>query len=225
MKRSNQTMAGLMFGAALAFAGSPALAADRSAPPSEGSGSMDKTGGTPSGGEETSPTTRRAVTRSVSQQMSVTATIENVDKKNRKLTLKDPDGDDVTVHVPKEVQGFDKLKAGEAIDITYREGLAMTLLPGGAGEAPDLQEKTVGSHDVGNGVMAREITASATVTHVDTKNNKVTVKGPNGNVNTIKVEDPDIQQRLKNVKPGDVIQLTYSEAVATSLKQHAGKAK
>jgi hypothetical protein len=222
MKRSHVAVAGMMLGGALAFTGPPARAADKPAgQPSESAGSTDKmqNEGAPSGSEETGTAKRKSVVHSVAEQTAVTATIESIDQKSRKLTLKDADGDRVSVQVPKDVQGFGKLKKGEAVDITYTEAAAITVLPPGT-EAPATQEHVVGTHDIGNGVMAREITTSATLTNVDTKKNRVTYKTPDGKTSTIKVENPAVQERLKNVKPGDVVQLTYSEAVATAVKPH-----
>jgi hypothetical protein len=201
------TMVGLALGGTLVFAAPSARAADR------------PSGSTPGAGDETGTTTRKPVTRTVGQDVSVTATVESVDQKSRKVTLKDPEGNRETVQVPRDVQGVEKLKAGQAIDITYHEAIAITLLPAGS-ETPTMQEKTIGSLDVGNGHMAREITTSTTVTNVDTRSNKVTLKNADGKSRTIKVEDPDMQQTLKTVKPGDVVQVTYTEAVATTVKEH-----
>jgi hypothetical protein len=220
MKRSH-TVLGLILGGALALSGPLGFAKSDTPENASGtrSGSADTTQNraAPSGSD--SMASRKQVTHVVSREVNVTATVENIDQKNRKVTLKDADGDHVTVQVPEDVQGFDKLKKGQPIDITYREGVALTLLPAGS-QAPAMQERVVGSEDFGNGVMAHEITTSATVVNVDTKKNKVTIRNAEGKTSTVNVENPDIQQRLKNVKPGDVVQMTYAESVATALKPH-----
>jgi hypothetical protein len=51
--------------------------------------------------------------------------------------------------------------------------------------------------------------------------NKVTFKGPRG-VRTVEVQDPSLQAKLPSLKPGQVVQLTYTEAMAASI-QPAGK--
>ena len=54
----------------------------------------------------------------------------------------------------------------------------------------------------------------ATVEAVDLAKRTVTVRGPRGNVNTLKVGD---QVQLDKVKAGDQVVVRYTEAVAISV--------
>ena len=49
----------------------------------------------------------------------------------------------------------------------------------------------------------------------DAKGRTVTVKGPQGNVETVKVRDP---KNLAGVKVGDLVELTYTQALAIALE-------
>jgi hypothetical protein len=69
------------------------------------------------------------------------------------------------------------------------------------------------------------VTASAVIVAVDPDNNTITFKGPKGNVQTVTVSDPDVQQKLQNLKPGQVVQLTYTEAMAASIRPTGGGSK
>src|SRR5262245_37591156 len=62
----------------------------------------------------------------IGQQVTVTATIVAVDKKAGTVTIKGPEGNTVTVKArdPKNLQ---KVKAGDNVDITYTEALAISL--------------------------------------------------------------------------------------------------
>ena len=64
---------------------------------------------------------------------------------------------------------------------------------------------------------------SAEVTSVDAANNKVSFKGPKGQVRTVTVQDPAMQKKLPGLKPGQVVQFTYTEAVAASIRPAASK--
>ena len=44
----------------------------------------------------------------------------------------------------------------------------------------------------------------------------VTIEGPEGKMDTITVKDPQLKQELAKVKPGDAINVTYTEAMAIS---------
>jgi hypothetical protein len=158
----------------------------------------------------------------IAETTNITATVEKVDLKNRKLSLRDPQGQRLEVQVPSEVTGLENLKKGDKIDITYSESLAMALLPPGQA-APRPEERTATGSQMGAAGAARQITAAVTITKVDQASNTVSFKEPDGSMRTVKVQDPEMQQRLADLKPGDVVQLTYTEAVAARLAPHAQK--
>ena len=66
------------------------------------------------------------------------------------------------------------------------------------------------------GAGARAITATAKIKAIDKKNHTVTLKGPNGQMKTVKVKDPT---KLDKVQVGDMVQLTYTEALAVAVQE------
>ena len=48
--------------------------------------------------------------------------------------------------------------------------------------------------------------------------NRVTFKGPKGNIRTVTVYDPAMQKKLTSLQPGQMVQITYREAIAASIK-------
>jgi Cu/Ag efflux protein CusF len=135
------------------------------------------------------------------------------------VTLKNEEGEKVSVQVPQDMKNFDKLKVGDKVDIDYYESLAVAMMP--PGSKPSMSERTTKSREMGGGVAGREITASAEVISVDPAANKVTFKGPRGQIKTVTVHDPDMQKKLSSLKPGQVVQFTYTEAVAASIRPSA----
>jgi Cu/Ag efflux protein CusF len=65
--------------------------------------------------------------------------------------------------------------------------------------------------------MAKKVSATVEVEKVDTSANTITVKGPMGESDTIKVTDPAMQSQLANIKPGDKIQASYAQAIAVKV--------
>ena len=55
---------------------------------------------------------------------------------------------------------------------------------------------------------------TVTITAIDPAVPSVTFKGPDGDKKTIKVND---RQKLKEVKVGDMVDITYTEAIAISV--------
>ena len=141
-----------------------------------------------------------------------TVVVTAVDKAARKLTIKNLSGEKMTFEVPADVKSFDKLKVGDKVDVDYTESLALSMLP--AGSKPAMTER----HAAVPGGAGREMSISAEVVSVDAPNNKVTFKGPRGQIKTVAVQDPELQSRLPALKPGQVLQLTYTEAIATAVQ-------
>ena len=139
------------------------------------------------------------------------------------MTLTNAEGERNTMSVPSEIQSYDKLKVGDRVDVDYKESIAVQLAP--TGSKPSVTERSMGSRMSGGGAGAvgRQVQVVAQVVSVDADNNKVTFRGPKGNTRTVNVEDPTLQQKLPNLKPGQNVQFTYTEAVAASIRPAASK--
>lgn len=156
---------------------------------------------------------------SASELQHASATVASIDKSARTVVLKGEDGEKFSVQVPPEMKNFDKLKVGDKVDLDYYQSLAVAILPPGA--KPSMSERSMHQRQTAGGVAGREVTLSAEVVSVDTADNKVTFKGPRGQTKTISVQDPDMQKRLPNLKPGQVVQFTYTEALAANIRPAA----
>lgn len=156
---------------------------------------------------------------SKSKTVHDTVTVTAIDKSARMLTVKNEAGDTRTVQVPSEVKAFDKIKKGDKIDIDYMESVALSMLP--AGTKPSASEsEAMARTGKEAGMRGKQVSISAEVLEVDAANNTVVFKGPKGNARVVHVQDPDMQAKLPNLKPGQVVQITYTEAVAVSLQPH-----
>jgi len=153
-----------------------------------------------------------------------TVVVTSIDRTHRTVTLQNSDGDVKTIDVPAEVKSYDTLKVGDKIDIDYQESIALSMLP--TGTKPTASESSSTNRLAkGVGATSREMTVSATIISVDPKKNKVTFKGPRGNVRTVSVEDPDMQARLPALKVGQVVQITYTEAMVMSIRPSSGSSQ
>jgi hypothetical protein len=65
------------------------------------------------------------------------------------------------------------------------------------------------------GTLGRTVTVTTTITAIDLANGTVTLTGPGGDSQTIKARDP---ANLKKVQVGDLVEITYSEAVAVAVR-------
>lgn len=149
---------------------------------------------------------------------SVTATVVSVDVPTRVVTLKGEGGNVIDVVVAPEVPNLDEVKPGDLVTLRYTQAIAARILA--PGEKPqDLAVSATASKPGAPGPITAgaEVTALVRIDAVDVANNTVTLTGPGGDTETIVVQRPEMRARLKTLKPGDRVFITYSESVAVSL--------
>jgi ribosomal protein S17 len=70
------------------------------------------------------------------------------------------------------------------------------------------------------GAVGQQITVTVTIVAIDKAARTVTVKGADGNTETVKARDP---KNLDAVKVGDLVEITYTRALAIALDKPATK--
>jgi hypothetical protein len=158
----------------------------------------------------------------VAQTIKITATITAIDKATRDVTLKGPQGNEVTITAGPLVKNFDAMKVGDQVDVEYVEALTLELKKGGglvvartdtagaAGAKPGTQPA---------GVVGRQVTIVANVIAVDPAKQTITLKGPQ---RTVELRIPDPEQ-FKRIAKGDQVEATFTQAVALAVEPAAKK--
>ena len=150
--------------------------------------------------------------------VEVTAKIDAIDKTARLVTLKDKEGESETIHCGPEVKRFDELKVGDTVTFRYYESVAYAIRkPGQPSGLPTQAGPSVtgGQGPKPGGTISEQETATVTVKAIDAKVPSVTVLTEDGRTVSFKVED---KKNLKDVKAGDKVEITYTEAVMISVK-------
>ena len=149
----------------------------------------------------------------VAATVTATATVEAIDKAQRLVTLKRPNGESTTVTAGPEVRNFDQIKVGDLVTVKYIEALSMTLKKDGK-ELRSMTESTDGARakagERPGGIVGRQVEVTADVIGVDAKTQTIKLRGPKQVVD-LKVADP---AQFKLIKVGDQIQAVFTEAVA-----------
>lgn len=152
---------------------------------------------------------------SMSQTTNATLKVTKIDKANRIVTFEDPRGGTFDVKAGPDLK-LDKVKAGQMLDVTYYQEVAVSVSK--PGQAAPMTRQTTTNR---GGVTAKQTTITAQIVSVDKENNTVRVKDPsNGQMHTLEVSDPSIQQRLNTIQPGDNVTISYTQAVAVSAQPH-----
>ena len=157
---------------------------------------------------------KQAQAKSAKKAVSIEATIEEIDKKDRELTLTDEEsGQTVNIAIPRDVEEFDKLRVGDNVAIDYRIGATVALIPvTGGGEQPSRSEYT---RKLGQGKAAKVTEVVAEVEAVDRENRTVTLRGP---FRTLTVRAPsDVD--LDRIETDDRVIAAIEEAVAVKVSR------
>ena len=153
--------------------------------------------------------------------VTVRGTVEAIDKEKQTVTVKGPKRTVVlNVRDPKKLEA---IKVGDPVVGKYYESLAISVKkPGEATPGTSAQQSTATSKpgETPAGAVAQQITVTATITAIDKNAKTVTIKGPDGNVETVKARDP---KNLDRVKVGDLVEISYTRALAVSLDKSAPK--
>lgn len=151
--------------------------------------------------------------------VTVTATVEAIDQKTRMVTLKGPQGNSVTFKAGEQVKNLSQVKVGDSVLAKYYESVAVEVKkPGEAKPGVTKQEAVTRAKpgETPKGLAVSQVTVTTTIAAIDKKKPTVTLKGADGKTTTVKVRNP---KNLENVKVGDQVVITYTEALALSLEK------
>jgi Cu/Ag efflux protein CusF len=148
-----------------------------------------------------------------------TATVVDIDKQSRFVTLREGKGSthEFTIEVGPEVRNFDQLKVGDLVIATYRAAAALELLPAGSASTGVVTASDAARAPKGTlpGAAAdRAISITSKLTAIDLKKHTVTLQGPDGKQRVVEVKDPERQARMTKLRVGDLVRITYVEAMA-----------
>jgi hypothetical protein len=149
--------------------------------------------------------------------VSAKATVEKVDVQKRELTLRTAQGNEIKVTVPENITNLDQVKKGDKVAVEYFTSVALALKPEPnakpSAEVTEVAERIPGP--LPGGVVAHRISEVVEVVKVD--KNRVTVRLPTGDEDTIELKDPEMQSAVMKLKKGDKLMITYNEAVALAI--------
>jgi Cu/Ag efflux protein CusF len=156
----------------------------------------------------------------IAQTVKVTATITKIDAKTRDVTLKGPQGNEMTITAGPEVKNFAKLKVGEKVDIQMIEALTLELKKGGGLVVARTDKSGAVGAKPGEqpaGAVGRQVTVVADVIATDPATQTVTLKGPKQTVD-LRIADPE---QFKRVAKGDQVEATFTQAMAVAVEPAA----
>jgi len=153
--------------------------------------------------------------------LTLRGTVEAINKEKQEVTIKGPKRS-LTVHV-RDPKKLEAIQVGDPVVGKYYESIMIEVKKPGEATPGVTAQAGVASSKPGEmpaGAVAQQVTVTATIVGIDKKAHTATIKGPEGNVVTVKARDP---KNLDKVKVGDNVEITYTEALAISLAKTAKK--
>lgn len=149
--------------------------------------------------------------------------VTKIDAATRAVTLKNKDGETTIIAGP-EVKNFAEIKVGDRFDVVYELAVAVELVkvknPGATGEQVTTSTVTAPQGDKPGMITTNTVTAVANVEAIDNTKSTVSLKGPQGNIVTVKVKNPDL---MKDIAVNDQVKVVYTEAIAAVVSAPAAK--
>ena len=148
-----------------------------------------------------------------------TATVTAIDAARRAVTIQGEHGP-LTVQVSPDVKNFNNLKVGDRVNVSYYRGIGAQIAKG----TKKVSDPAVSTFTSGNSPGMRpagKAGASATVTvkvqDVNLPTNTVAFTQSDGTTHIIEVKSPEMQQFIRELKRGDVVQVTFTDSIAVSV--------
>jgi hypothetical protein len=161
-----------------------------------------------------------------SETLHLAAVVQSVDKPSRTVTLKGDSGAEMVVVAGPEVRNFDRVKKGDRVLLAYTIGVAAQVKPKGTPLSAPV-EGTVEEHSRPGENPAysagHSVFTTVKIDSVDTSFNTVTFKRADGITRTVGIDTPEGQKFIRTLKPGDSVEISYTEAAALSLEPAAAR--
>ncbi|KJK06039.1 MULTISPECIES: hypothetical protein [Pseudomonas] len=146
-----------------------------------------------------------------------------IDMDKRLVTVEGPNNTQVPIQLTDKAKALGNLKVGDQVNVHVTRSVATVLDTTVGGEPGASKEAGVirATKDNPNpgGEAFRQIKITSKITKVDLKTHEVTLLPPEGPQKVVKVEDPELQEKMKNLKVGQTVDMVFTD-VLTIKTQH-----
>lgn len=159
----------------------------------------------------------------IAEAVSMRATVDMIDQKNRIVTLRGPDGYAQDFVAGPEVKNLAAVKPGDQVNVKYYEALAWEVKKAGTASPGMTETEGAARAKAGSmpaGAAGKQVTVTATISALDIPGGTVTLTGPAGNSFRVKAKNP---KNLELVKVGDMVEITYTQAMVVDVEPTAKK--
>lgn len=157
-----------------------------------------------------------------SKEVSTVATVQSVDAEARTITLQGPEGNTIVARVDERVRNLEQVNPGDVVTLTYIEAAAIHVVKQAEHEQDDVVIERAPEGEKPREKVTREMSRTAEIMSLDKTRGKLTLRGSDDSLTTVWVRRPE---RLEGLKVGDLLRITYREAVAVSVQPASSDVK
>ncbi len=155
----------------------------------------------------------------VSEVEELEATVIAVDAQARTLVLRGPDGNDVGLNVGPDVRNLSQVEVGDVLRVSYYTGLLVSIAePGNAGEDLRVAAGRANEGDLPGALVGVTTRATVEILSVAPDGKAVSFRDPEGRLQSIEVPREEGQAFARRLRPGDLVDIRYTEAIAIGVE-------
>ncbi len=154
-----------------------------------------------------------------SQSATVTAIVTAINHETRVVTVRRPDGEEITMTASDEARNLDQVSVGDILKAEYERTVSIEVMVNDGMEPEMAMASAMARTEKGQmpGIAAMDATiVVATVEEINIEMNTFKLKGPDGEVTEYVARNPE---NLKRSAVGDLVVITTTEAMAITVEK------
>jgi len=160
---------------------------------------------------------------SASQVVQMTALVEAIDYASREVVLRGPEGKLRTITASPDEQNLDQVKPGDQVNVEIIQNISVQVVANDGTGPGRGSLSAVGRAEKGEepGMVAMDTQlVSAVVENINIEANTFKLRWPDGSILEYEARDPE---NLKKADVGDLVVISYTEAIAVSVESAPGE--
>ncbi len=156
------------------------------------------------------------------ETVEATAIVQKLNLTTRQVVLEAEDGRMLTIVAGPEVRNLAQIDLGDKVKAVYIRGIAARMAPPGRAAAGT--EVTTGMVRAPEGekpgaIVGESVSSVVKIVSFDAPSNLVTFSTSDGLVRSVVVQKPEMQEFARGLKPGDEVEVTFTEAFAIGIEE------
>ena len=157
----------------------------------------------------------------VGSRISLNATVESVDQATRQAVLRAPDGGLLTLQIGPSVRNLPQVRAGDQVVVKYERAVTAAI------STPDGGAPVMGGGVAGRAApgerpgagAARMVRVRVRFDAASPTGDSASVTGPHGNVVSLPINAPAMQEFVRGLRAGQMVDVVYAEAIAVEVQR------